>query len=73
MKKVDLEKRINFLERAIRDYYRQIYDIKMQVGLNPGIYCCSGELRGNEESLCKSDEDSLKQMIKDLELWDCGC
>lgn len=66
------KKRIQFLERKIRDYYMAIYRTKQCAGLDPGI-CAVTVFEGNEEFLIVRDAKSLKKLIDNLPLWDCGC
>ena len=65
------EKRIWFLEKAIKKYYMANYEAKKSIGINPGI-CGVSVLEGNEESLTILDPDIMKSIIDDLPLWDCG-
>lgn len=72
LKKIsNYEKRIWFLEKKIKDYYVVNYRAKVSIGINPGI-CCVSVLEGNEKSLTIPDAETMKSIIDDLPLWDCG-
>lgn len=63
--------RIWFLEQRIREYYMANYIAKESVGINPGI-CCVSSLRGNEERLVIRDAETMREIIEELPLMDCG-
>lgn len=65
------EKRIWFLERKIKDYYMANYKAKESVGIHQGV-CSVTTLEGNEECLTDHNVDTMKSIIDDLPLWDCG-
>jgi len=65
------KKRIWFLEQKISEYYLANYEAKKSVGINPGI-CGVSDLSGNEERLIVSDVESMRRIIKNLPLMDCG-
>ena len=66
------QKRIQFLEQKIRDYYMANYEAKKMAGINPGV-CNVKVLEESEEFLVIRDAVELKKIIEDLPLWDCGC
>ena len=65
------KKRIRFLEEYIKKYYMANYEAKEVIGINPGV-CGVSVLYGPEERLLTMDAKGMKQIIKDLPLWDCG-
>ncbi|HDZ25760.1 hypothetical protein LCGC14_1353320 [marine sediment metagenome] len=72
LKKIsNYEKRIWFLEKKVKDYYMANYEAKKSIGINPGI-CCVSVLVSDEESLIVHDAETMKSIIDDLPLWDCG-
>ena len=67
----DCEERAWFFEKMIKKYYMANYKAKKSAGIDPGI-CGVSVLEGNEESLIAHDADTMKSIINDLPLWDCG-
>lgn len=77
MTKAKMQKRIDILEDAVKQYYDANYDAKTAIKDRNGftaplMYYCGSEISGNEEGPQITTFDALCEVVDALPLLDCG-